>query len=58
MNAPCKGCEERHSLCHANCSRYAQFRAERDRINQARDRDNRVYRNHKRWIPRHIDGEQ
>ena len=46
MNAPCKNCPERHTLCHSDCVKYIAFREERDRINREKDRDNRVYRNH------------
>lgn len=26
INAPCKGCEERHSLCHAECLKYMEYK--------------------------------
>ena len=25
-NAPCKGCEERHTACHDHCAKYAEWR--------------------------------
>nr|DAE63290.1 MAG TPA: hypothetical protein [Caudoviricetes sp.] len=58
MNAPCKNCPERHTLCHSDCVKYIAFREERDRINREKDRDNRVYRNHRRWTPRRFNGDQ
>lgn len=36
LQAPCKGCPDRHSLCHANCERYLDFRKELDEISHAR----------------------
>lgn len=36
MNAPCRGCPDRHPLCHMDCPKYLEFRAERDRINAER----------------------
>lgn len=26
INAPCKDCEERHSLCHAHCFEYLEYK--------------------------------
>ena len=31
MKPPCKGCPERHELCHAECEKYIAYRADRDR---------------------------
>lgn len=36
--SPCQGCvpPERNAECHATCKRYLEWKAERNRINQAR----------------------
>lgn len=31
--SPCHFCEKRHTLCHAECEEYIEYRAELDRIN-------------------------
>lgn len=36
MNAPCKNCSERHTLCHSHCEKYLKFRAELDKANEVR----------------------
>ena len=36
---PCKGCEERHEACHAECPRYKEWRAELDRVNENAQRE-------------------
>ena len=36
MKAPCKGCQEREPGCHGKCDKYQAFRAEQDRILEAR----------------------
>lgn len=33
MNS-CKGCEDRHYLCHDHCERYANDKKEREAINK------------------------
>ena len=35
-DAPCMGCEERYFGCHSKCSKYQEFRAKRDKENEAR----------------------
>ncbi len=42
MNAPCRGCADRHPLCHADCPRYLEFRAERDRFNAERQAEKQL----------------
>ena len=32
MRPPCRDCQERCVGCHDSCSRYAEYRAERDRL--------------------------
>lgn len=29
--APCEGCEDRYILCHADCEKYKNYRAEQDK---------------------------
>lgn len=29
-NAPCKGCQDRHATCHANCEDYISWKANYD----------------------------
>lgn len=31
--SPCYGCNDRHMLCHSDCSRYEEFRGEVDAYN-------------------------
>ena len=31
-NAPCKGCEQRHTACHSHCEKYAQWKMERQKM--------------------------
>lgn len=33
MLSPCKGCEERHDLCHSECEKYLEFRRKKDEEN-------------------------
>lgn len=33
---PCKGCEERHTACHDNCPKYKAWKAETERIKEAK----------------------
>ena len=33
-DAPCMGCEDRHFACHGQCSKYQEFREERDKQNK------------------------
>ncbi len=40
MVAPCKDCPERHPLCHSECPKYLEYRAERDEMCRQR----RIYR--------------
>lgn len=39
MEAPCWGCGERMSGCHANCEKYGTYRAEVDRMRRRRSAD-------------------
>lgn len=34
MLAPCKGCQDRHTLCHGQCERYKEFKKQVDDIRQ------------------------
>lgn len=34
--SPCHKCEEREVGCHSKCDKYIRFRAELDKVNQAR----------------------
>lgn len=36
LSAPCEHCQERHALCHSNCSRYIAYRAKMDDISKQR----------------------
>lgn len=51
MNAPCKDCQDLHSVCHDICERYQAFHRERQM-------DIIRYRDDKKWHPRAIRGEQ
>ena len=42
--APCKGCESREVGCHSKCPKYAEFRAEKDRIRAKRKEEHEVSR--------------
>lgn len=41
--APCKGCKDRYILCHAECEKYINFRAQQDKyrkeINHKKQQD-------------------
>ena len=47
MVAPCKDCPDRHTLCHMECPRYAEYRADREHYHRERrfdrDIDNLIY---------------
>lgn len=58
MNAPCKDCPDRHSVCHDTCERYQAFHQERVEISRKRQMDIIRYRDDKRWHHRAIRGEQ
>ena len=58
MNAPCKDCPDRHSVCHDSCERYQTFRRELVEISRKRQMDIIRYRDEKKWHPRTIRGEQ
>lgn len=30
--SPCKGCEDRHPVCHDHCAKYAHWKAELQRV--------------------------
>ena len=36
IECPCHGCEERHELCHSDCTRYAAYR---ERVEAIRHRE-------------------
>lgn len=38
-NAPCKDCADRFVGCHAACERYRAFKAETDRVRNAKQAD-------------------
>lgn len=33
---PCKDCGERHTACHANCPQYQEWKADLERIKEAK----------------------
>ena len=35
VKAPCKDCEKRNPYCHTSCKAYKDYRAEKDRENEA-----------------------
>lgn len=39
VQAPCKGCADRHTGCHMDCTRYIAFRREADRYKQEQSKD-------------------
>ena len=36
MTAPCKDCDRRHTGCHSECDDYKMFRAEQDKVIEAK----------------------
>lgn len=34
MDAPCKGCTDRHEMCWGECERYLEYKSEHDLIKQ------------------------
>ncbi len=36
MNAPCKGCPDRHEACHDKCEKYQTYHAERMQMSEDR----------------------
>lgn len=36
-NSPCRGCDERHPICHADCERYAAYKKENEEIREKRN---------------------
>ena len=34
--APCKGCTERYTACHDHCERFKEYKAMREKENEAR----------------------
>ena len=51
MDATCKGCADRFPGCHDKCERYAQFRAELERVNAIRQKEVEAYFNRALWTP-------
>lgn len=43
---PCKGCQDREILCHANCEKYIAWKQENEEIKKKRIADNTLYRHH------------
>lgn len=43
VQAPCKGCADRHTGCHTDCTRYIAFRREADRYKQEQSKDAAKY---------------
>ena len=43
IQGPCKGCHYRHVGCHSDCLGYRKYRAEMDRIADARAAYNRTF---------------
>lgn len=39
MNAPCKGCDLRHTGCHSECPEYLAYSEEKRRINAIRRKE-------------------
>ena len=35
IDAPCKGCEERHVGCHSKCERYLKEKEKRNAVSEA-----------------------
>lgn len=53
MKAPCKGCADRHQLCHSHCEKYAEFRREIDKQKKQQDMDRKsipINRKKKNWV--------
>ena len=50
--APCAYCEERHTACHGNCEKYNDWKAETQKVKNARnayyDERNMIYEEEKR----------
>ena len=43
VQAPCKGCADRHTGCHTDCTRYTEFRKKADKYK--RDKQKAMARN-------------
>ena len=43
MNQPCHNCQDRELGCHANCTRYLDWKAKLDEIKAARIKDIRAH---------------
>ena len=41
-NAPCRGCPDRHMACHAECSKYQEWNAERQAILAIKSKEREV----------------
>lgn len=39
MNAPCKGCLDRHFNCHGTCHKYQQFKLENEKIAEQKEKE-------------------
>ena len=42
IKAPCKDCEKRYPGCHSHCAAYKAFRAELDRVREAKMKEGLV----------------
>ena len=42
VKTPCKDCEERHPLCHAECERYMAYKAEAAEIKKKKNEFGRL----------------
>lgn len=58
MKAPCQNCADRHSGCHAECARYAEYRAICNDLQAARNKTadaHRVMREYARTTSRRLE---
>lgn len=52
MKTPCYQCPERENLCHQECERYNEFRAEREKIYEERKRQSVDLPGGAKWSPK------
>lgn len=41
--APCKGCRDRHCLCHSHCENYISYKEEITKYNKERSMERSLY---------------
>lgn len=44
-NAPCLNCPDRHESCHSHCEKYAEYKAERQKVLNRQHKDGMLRNN-------------